>query len=61
MLKIDVISAVVIVLILGSFLFAEYMNTIRMRAWLDQKIVTKKWFKYHCFTKLPIKKNSIKL
>lgn len=48
MLKIDVISAVVIVLILGSFLFAEYMNTIRMRAWLDQKIVTKKWFKYHC-------------
>ena len=48
MLKADIISAIVIILILGSFLFAEHMNTIRTRAWLDQKIVTKKWAKYHC-------------
>lgn len=41
-----VIIPIVIVILLGSFLFAQHMDTIRMQAWQDKKIVIMKWIKY---------------
>jgi hypothetical protein len=41
-----VISVVVLVILLGSFLFTKHTDTIRMQAWLDKKIIIEKWIKY---------------
>jgi hypothetical protein len=47
MLETVVIPIIVVVILLGSFLFAKHMDTIRMQAWLDKKIIVEKWIKYH--------------
>lgn len=41
-----VIIPILVVLLLGLFLFAKHMDTIRMQAWLDKKVVIEKWLKY---------------
>ena len=41
-----IIPIIVAVILLGSFLFAKHMDTIRMQAWLDKKIIVEKWLKY---------------
>jgi hypothetical protein len=41
-----IIPTIVAVILLGSFLFAKHMDTIRMQAWQDKKIVIMKWVKY---------------
>lgn len=46
MLETIIIPIVVVVILLSSFLFAKHMDTIRMQAWLDKKIVIMKWVKY---------------
>jgi hypothetical protein len=46
MLETVIIPIVVVVILLGSFLFAKHMDTIRMQAWQDKKIVIMKWVKY---------------
>ena len=46
MLETVIIPIVVVVILLGSFLFAKHMDTIRMQAWLDKKIIIEKWIKY---------------
>lgn len=46
MLETVVIPIIVVVILLGSFLFAKHMDTIRMQAWLDKKIIVEKWIKY---------------
>ena len=46
MLETVVIPIIVVVILLGSFLFAKHMDTIRMQAWLDKKIIIEKWIKY---------------
>ena len=46
MLETIIIPIVVVVILLGSFLFAKHMDTIRMQAWLDKKIIIEKWIKY---------------
>ena len=46
MLETVVIPIVLVVVLLGSFLFAKHMDTIRMQAWLDKKIIVEKWIKY---------------
>ena len=46
MLETVIIPTVVMVILLGSFLFAKHMDTIRMQAWQDKKIVIMKWVKY---------------
>ena len=45
MLETVVIPIIVVVILLGSFLFAKHMDTIRMQAWLDRKIIIEKWIK----------------
>lgn len=47
MLEMAIIPIVVVIVLLGSFLFAKHMDTIRMQAWLDKKIIIEKWIKYH--------------
>lgn len=42
-----VIIPIVVIIILGSFLFADHMNNIRTQAWLDKKIIIMKWIKYN--------------
>jgi hypothetical protein len=46
MLEMVIIPIIVVVILLGSFLFAKHMDTIRMQAWQDKKIVIMKWVKY---------------
>jgi hypothetical protein len=46
MLETVIIPIVVVVILLGSFLFAKHIDTIRMQAWQDKKIVIMKWVKY---------------
>ena len=46
MLETVIIPIAVVVILLGSFLFAKHMDTIRMQAWQDKKIVIMKWVKY---------------
>jgi hypothetical protein len=46
MLETVIIPIVVAVILLSSFLFARHMDTIRMQAWLDKKIIVEKWIKY---------------
>lgn len=42
-----VVIPIIIVVIIGLFLFDQHMDTIRTQAWLDKKIITEKWIKYH--------------
>lgn len=46
MLETVIIPIAVVVILLGSFLFAKHMDTIRIQAWQDKKIVIMKWVKY---------------
>ena len=46
MLETVIIPIIVVVILLSSFLFAKHMDTIRMQAWQDKKIVIMKWVKY---------------
>ena len=46
MLETVIIPIVVVVILLGSFLFAKHMDKIRMQAWQDKKIIIMKWVKY---------------
>lgn len=46
MLETVIIPIAVVVILLGSFLFAKHMDKIRMQAWQDKKIVIMKWVKY---------------
>lgn len=41
-----IIPIIVATLVMGSFLFAKHMDTIRIQAWLDKKIIVEKWIKY---------------
>lgn len=41
-----IIPIIIAVILLSSFLFAKHMDTIRMQAWQDKKIVIMKWVKY---------------
>ena len=41
-----IIPIIVATLVIGSFLFAKHMDTIRTQAWLDKKIIIDKWAKY---------------
>ena len=41
-----VVVPIVVAVILGSFFFAQHMDTIRLRAWADKKIIVEKWLKY---------------
>ena len=47
MLETVIIPIVVVIVLLGSFLFAKHMDTIRMQAWQDKKIIIMKWVKYN--------------
>lgn len=47
MLETVIIPIVVVIVLLGSFLFAKHMDTIRMQAWQDKKIIIMKWQKYN--------------
>ena len=38
MLETFIIPIAVVVILLGSFLFAKHMDTIRMQAWQDKKL-----------------------
>lgn len=46
MLKIIIIPIIVVIVLVGSFCFAKHIDTIRTQAWLDKKIIIKKWIKY---------------
>lgn len=46
MLETIIIPAIVVIILWSSFLFAKHMDTIRMQAWLDKKIIIEKWIKY---------------
>ena len=47
MLKTIFIPIIIIgAILLGSFLFAQHMDAIRMQAWLDKKIIVAEWIKY---------------
>ena len=41
-----IIPIIVVILVLGSFLFAKHMDTISLQAWVDKKIIVEKWIKY---------------
>ena len=44
--KTVVLGMIAVVALISAFLFARHMDTIRMQAWLDKKIVIMKWVKY---------------
>lgn len=44
--KAIVLGVIAAVALISSFLFARHMDTIRMQAWLDKKIIIEKWLKY---------------
>lgn len=46
MLETVIIPIAVVVILLGSFLFAKHMDTIRMQAHMDRKYVITKWLVY---------------
>lgn len=46
MLETVIIPIGIVILLLSSFLFAKHMDTIRMQAWLDKKVIIEKWIKY---------------
>jgi hypothetical protein len=41
-----IIPVIIAVILLGSFLFAQHMDAIRLQAWTDKNILIKKWIKY---------------
>ena len=46
MLETVIIPIIVVIILVVTFCFAKHMDTIRMQAWLDKKIIVEKWLKY---------------
>ena len=42
-----VLGIIAAVAVISAGIFAHHMDTIRMQAWLDKKIIVEKWLKYN--------------